>query len=143
MYIVLWSVQKAGRLYLRCDGVGVPRRSGLGVRSAHCRLVVRHDWVRSRLPQALQVPGSCEPEAHGIPRKRYWILHKCFVYCVLYVSLLRSRTSSIMKSTDKPSNSTEVQEFRKNLRDRKFITVNLICSICVLEIVIHNTNHPG
>jgi len=143
VYTVLCSVQKAGRLYLRRDGVGVPRRSGLGMCPAHSRLVVRHDGVRSRFSQALQVPGSCEPEAHGIPRKRYCILHQCSVYCVLHVSLLRSRTSSITKSANKASSSRGGQEFRGNLRDWKLITVNLICSICDLEIVVYNTKHPG
>jgi len=142
VYTVLWSVQKVGRLYLRRDGVGVPRRSGLGVCTAHCRLVVRHDGLWSRLPQTLQVPGSCKPEAHGIPRKRYCILHKCSVYCVLHVVLSRNRTSSITMSTNKASSSTDCQEFRGTLRARIFITVNLIRSLCVLEILIHNTKHP-
>ena len=131
--------------------------------AAHCRLVVRHDGVRSRLPQTLQVPGSCEPEAHGIPRKRYCVLyrcfvycvlhrcyvycvlhrcfvycvlHRCFVYCVLHIVLSRSLTSCIIKSTKEASSTAEGQEFRGTLKVRILFFFSFLYRAIVLDTQI-------
>ena len=65
------GLQWPGRLPLRRDRAGVLGGAGRRVSPADSRQLVRHDWLRPRLPQTLQALPQLQQEDRGLQWDRW------------------------------------------------------------------------